>query len=638
MALFRRDPAAPKQTFRLRAPRALTASAVSVGVQDARDAALKSQAPVGQTTSRVDRALGYYDSLGECWYPAQFYARAMKRIRYYPAVLNDAGEPEEVEEGPLRDLFDRIHDPGGTTMMQLASNYGRLSFLVGDGYLMASEQEGDEVWEYLSPLELRPLRGTKPREYERNDGLEKRTLVEAGELDQIGGDRVRVWRLWRRHPARSGLSDAPVLSVLELYALLERLTLAAGATSGNRAALRDMIYIPDEVSLIGGSDPSDPGVDEDMMEDSFMREFIESLTTAIKDPGSVEAISPLLMRGPAVFAPDGGGNPIPYAQLIARIQLGRDNPYFEADAWDKVIQRIALGLDMPNEMVTGTGKVNHWGGWLLDEQGFRQHVAGVVEDFCEDIGSAYLRPAAEAEGIDPQTVVVWYDPVAAIAHPDEGPTAKDAWDAGAVSREFYRNAIGATDEDAPTEEDEAFLLELKGRRPATEDQTGETAPQDGGTGGDATEAPPAEPASENGAVTASSDFREALDLRAAMILGAAEMQIRQARKAAGARLVQRSKNCGECQDAIRDVPLGLVASTLGNVRVREIINGHTTEDALVCGVGDLLAEQVREFGVIGQWPDQLGAMVESHALRTLYEHESPKLPPGFATTVEKALR
>src|SRR6185436_16666565 len=104
-------------------------------------------------------------------------------------------------------------------------------------------------------------------------------------------------------------------------------------------------------------------------------------------------------------------------------------------------------------MLTGTGKVNHWGGWLLDEQGFRQHVAPVVEDFCEDIGSAYLRPAArEAGEADWENVVVWYDPVAAIAHPDEGPTAKDAWENGAVGRSFYRGAIGATDEDAPTPE------------------------------------------------------------------------------------------------------------------------------------------------------------------------------------------
>ncbi len=633
MRLF--PPRTPRQTLTVRAPRALTASSVSVGAQDAHDAA-QSHAPVSGARSRIERALGYYDTLGECWYPAQFYARAMKRIRYYPAILNDAGEPEEVENGPLRDLFDQIRDPGGTSMMMLASNYGRLSFLIGDGYLLVSEQDGEEAWEYLSPLELKPLRGTSPQEYERNNGYgEKETLTAAGPGETVTETRVRVWRLWRRHPAYSRKSDAPVLSVLELYALLERLTLAAGATSGNRAALRDILYIPDEVTLIGDEAPDDPGVDEDMLQDSFMREMIEAAGTGIKDPGSIEAILPLFMRGPAVFD-NGTGNPIPYAQLIARIQVARDNPYFEADAWDKVIERIALGLDMPNEMVTGTGKVNHWGGWLLDEQGFRQHVAGVVEEFAADMASAYLRPAArEADIANWERVVIWYDPVAAIAHPDEGPTAMDAWKLGAVGREYVRESIGAEDGDAPTPDDEMFLLELLGRKQATDAQAqdGETAPQDGGTGGDTTEAPPTEPSGAPAdGVTASASFS-----KAAMIVGAAEFASRQARKAAGARLVQRSKNCGECQDAIRDVPLALVASTLGKVQVRQIIDGHTTEAALVSGAGDLLAEQVRAFGVNGTLPERLGAMVESHTLRTLYQDSATPLPTGFTDQVVKAL-
>lgn len=632
MPLFRREPApARRPRFRISQPKALTASAASVGVEDARAV---SHEPVTGTRTRTEAALGFYSTEGACWNPAQFYARSMKRIRYFPAILNDAGEPEEVEEGPLRDLFDQIHDPGGTSMAQLASNYGRLSFLIGDGYLIVSEQEGEEVWEYLSPLELKRINGTSPQEYERNTGVEKITLVDAGPEEEIRGNRVRVWRLWRRHPTRSGWSDSPVFAVLNLYALLARLNLSAGATSWSRAANRGMMYLPDEVDLGGhDDDPNDPGVDEDPIEDSSVRELVETFTSPISDPGSVEGAAPVIMRGPAVFETP-NGQAIPYAQLIANIPIGNTNPYYELDAVPKVIEQIALGLDMPNEMVTGTGKVNHWGGWLLDEQGFRQHVAGVVEDFCDDVASAFLRPAAEAEGVEnADRVVIWYDPVAAIAHPDEAPQAMEAWKVGLVSSEYAREALGAND-DGPTPEDEAFLLELLGRKPATDTQTGETAPQDGGTGGDTTEAPPAEPTngSGDGGATASEQ------VRAAMIRGAAEFSIRQARKAAGARLVQRSKSCDECQDAIKDVPLGRVASTLGNVRVREIIDGHTTEDALVYGVGALLAEQVREFGLRGPYPERLGAMVESHALRTLYEGESPSLPAGFTAVVAKALK
>jgi hypothetical protein len=72
--------------------------------------------------------------------------------------------------------------------------------------------------------------------------------------------------------------------------------------------------------------------------------------------------------------------------------------------------------------------------------------------------------------------------------------------------------------------------------------------------------------------------------------------------------------------------------------VREIINGRTSEAELVCGVGDLLAEQAREFGLRDPYARQLGAMVESHALRHVYDAEPPRLPTGFAAVVAKALK
>src|ERR1035437_1580406 len=71
------------------------------------------------------RAFGYYDRVGEIHYAAQFYAKGLARVRFFPALLNNAGEAEEVEDGPLHDLFDRMQDPGGgRTEMQ--AEYGRL--------------------------------------------------------------------------------------------------------------------------------------------------------------------------------------------------------------------------------------------------------------------------------------------------------------------------------------------------------------------------------------------------------------------------------------------------------------------------------------------------------------------------------
>ena len=68
----------------------LTAAAIKVGVDQART--LRRLAQPWQM-----RALGFYDTCGECWYPAQGYARSLARIRFFPGFLNERGEIEEVE-------------------------------------------------------------------------------------------------------------------------------------------------------------------------------------------------------------------------------------------------------------------------------------------------------------------------------------------------------------------------------------------------------------------------------------------------------------------------------------------------------------------------------------------------------------
>jgi hypothetical protein len=58
---------------------------------------------------------------------------------------------------------------------------------------------------------------------------------------------------------------------------------------------------------------------------------------------------------------------------------------------------------------------------------------------------------------------------------------------------------------------------------------------------------------------------------------------------------------------------------------------------LVDGTADRFARRLRDWGVNGGWPDQLGQMVEQHAQRTLYDTQVPPLPPGFHAACRRAL-
>ncbi len=589
-------------------------------------------------------AMLYYRSIGECWYPAQFYTRAMKRIRFYPAILDEKDEPVEVTSGKLVDIFRQMQDPGGG-INQIASTYGQLQFCIGDGYLVASMDGDTEVWEYLSPMELRlqPSQGpTRPQDYRRirAPGISPEELTEApdNDFEPLTGNKVRVWRLWRRHPEFSSWSDSPIRPILEVYELLARLTLGTGARASSRAAQQGMLFVPSELSF----GPVDKTQDEDPTNDPLMKDLIDSYMRAIKDPGAAETMMPFLVRGPGMTQTAGGN--VPTKDLIGMISLNLSDTYPEADVWTRVIERIANSVDMPKEMITGTGDANHWAGWLLDEQGFRQHVGPVVIDFCTDITTAYLRPAAVAEGIpSADRVVLWFDPADAINHPDQIGTVRDAWDRRVVSDAYYLDAIGATEQDAPDEEEWIRRTEVALKLPPPELQqnqpAGETNPGQGGRGGDTVKQPPADrqvetqptqqPA-QRGPVAASAQLT-------ALILGAAELQIDHARERAGNQLVRRSQRYETCQQKIKDVPRSQVAATMGEEMVRTVLEGHGSEHDLVAGSFVPLIARLRKWGLDGTWPEQLAKMVEHHALRTLYETEVPPMPPGFTASCERAV-
>lgn len=583
-----------------------------------------------------------YRTVGECWNPAQYQARAMERIRFFPAVLNKDGVPEETSNSEILALFNRITSPSGAPgdLSIVAGQYARLQFVIGDGLLTVSTVEGEETWEYLSPMELRmdPEVPGRRQQYKRHraPGVPPEALEEApdSEFQEITGDDVRVWRLWRPDPEYSQRAESPVKPVLDLYHLLGRLTLAADAEASSRAAQRGMLFMPSEFSFR----PIDASQSENPSEDPVLSELRDAMQRAIENPGSAEAMAPFVIRAPGTTVTQGGT--IPTKDLMGWMPLGPSDRYAEGEMWDKVISRIAGNIDMPKELLTGVGDVSHWGQWFLDDIGFRQHTGPTVIRFCNDVASAYLRPAAIEAGVaDAARVTIWFDPSGATNHPDETGVALKAYDAGVVGGKYVRAKIGATEQDAPTPEEQRLFEAIKVKAPPSSDQPhhppGETPPQSGGRGGDVNQQPPSgdSPSRPSGAKPPSPEGPST----AAMIQGAALMQIVRARELAGNRIKNRAQSCEECRELLHGVKPQDYMVTLGAERVRDILTGHGSEADLVAGVGNVFAQLLESWGVNGGWPEQLGSMLESHAQRTMYEPAQPPLPSGFLSACQRAV-
>jgi hypothetical protein len=298
------------------------------------------------------RSFSYYDQIGEIWYASQFYARMMSLLRLYPAKKNAKGEWEETDDPDAVAALERIQDPGGGRE-GLLSSYGRLMFIAGETYLLCSTDPdtGQEQWEMLSTDELRVQSGIYTRY--RAPSMAAEQLYEAADEDfEPLGDQAVVYRLWRRHPRYSMLADSPMKGVLDLCEELLILTRAVRARGRSRLAGSGILAISEDFSHA----PLEATPGEDIEEDPFLRDLKNAMMAPIANEGAASQIVPLVIRGSTEAVERG----IRHIQVIDPTQL-----YPETGLRYECVKRIALGVDMPPEILLGMTDANHW---CVDEE------------------------------------------------------------------------------------------------------------------------------------------------------------------------------------------------------------------------------------------------------------------------------
>lgn len=426
--------------------RALTASAGSTLAADADGKTIPQHQPWQVLAFR------YYDLLGECRGPAQFLYRALSRVRFYAATLDDSGERVEIDDtsNPAVALVNAV--------APLAPEYGRLSHLIGEGRLCQSRPKNAApdsavVWEYLAPTEI-ALRDSG-RKIVRVTGIGKEEYENIGEVagDEPEPGQMRMWRFWRPHPRNSGLPDSPVRGVLDLYEQLWWVTMGERSDLQSRVADRGILTMPKELSLGQPIAPDAPG--DDPESDAFMVEMGDAIMEAIEDPGSAAAAGPIVLRGPKdLLHPD----------MIRLIRLrDGDKPLIVSDREAALIERIAYGLEMPVEALVGMSRANHWTAWKVEDEKW-EYVEPVVKEFVEHVESLFLAPILAASGVD-GNVVVGYDASAFARDPDRGKTALALHKEGLLSAEATVVANGFGEEDLMPDDEKQEWLAVQLRSP-----------------------------------------------------------------------------------------------------------------------------------------------------------------------------
>lgn len=563
------------------------------------------------------RALSYYDLSPVARFAADEHGKALAKVRIFPAFIEN-GEVKEIEEGKdgaeTIEWLARVHDPGSTNRTTMQASFARQMFLTGDGYLLATADEysrDEEKWEFVSVLELRKD-GNQYRRYAGGPGMpEDLDAIDDENFRQLKGASAVAYRMWRPHPAYTLRADSPMQPLLDMFEEMMLLQMAVQARVKSRLSSAGVLFYSDEISLppIAGQ-PEVPG------QDPLIRRIFPHMSKPIQEPGSASSVVPLTMRIPTA------GKPI--QDLIYHWKPGDPNEvYREQGLRAELLEHIAIGVDLPAEVVKGLADANHWTGWQIDEQYAKRHIYPVAQLWCDNLLATYLRPTAKAEGFDRwDELVIGYDAAAVVVHPDQTENAKDAYDRYNLKREKFVDALGFTKDDIPDDTEVEWRLAVDaGHLPGQEPAQTAVPPQEGDV---APEQAAEDTALETGAQVIELPPQNA---QAASIVGMAEAHLDRAREVAGARL--RSKLNGEKKPP-SEVPNGLVAAAVGATEC------PVPALALVYGTAEAFSRTLGRLHLPDGWAATLADQLEAHAARTLFD-EDVSIPQGFRSLVDQAV-
>lgn len=384
-----------------------------------------------RNVSWQQEAWGFWRTTPEASFAANWLGHGFSLCRLYVArrPRQPGDEPEPVSEGAAVDLLASLGG-GIVGQQELLHSFGVHMTVPGIGYLTGRQAVGAfDSWQVLSADELR----VQGRGYE--------VQVGEAEWDKAPPDTL-VIKCWRPDEQFHFRPWSPMQPVLPVLRELDGLSKKIDADIVSRLASAGILLMPEEASF-----PIRPELGD--VDDPFMTQLIEVAELAIKDRQSASANVPVVVRLPG--------------DLIAKVQHVTWATKLDEMATklrEEARGRFAVGMDMPAEVLTGLGEIQHWGQWFLDEQGIKYHIKPGMGAICQGISIGYLHPGLQALGAPDPELMIWFDTSELTTRPDLSTNVQAVYDRFEAGPKALRRETGVDESDAPTP-DELKMMVVK---------------------------------------------------------------------------------------------------------------------------------------------------------------------------------
>jgi hypothetical protein len=482
--------------------------------------------PGSTNTSWQEQLWTYYDLVGEFEYVANWVGNLLSKARLYPALNG-----KELTSGPAFDAVKELFgsEPGKSDALRML---GLHYTVAGESYIFTYKQNGEQVWEVV------------PRQVVGGDGKKGWTINST----KVPTNDLMAIRCWERHPRKYDEATSPSRSAIPILNEIVKLTQHIDAQVSSRLASAGILLLPNEITFSSAS--SKEGEDDasnQSSSDEFVDELIKVSATAISDRGDAAALVPIVLTA--------DGEHLDKPRLL---QFWTELDAHALELRTEAIRRLGLAMDVPPEILTGTGDVAHWQAWGVDEAAIKSHTEPLLARICSDLTAGYLWPSLKGEVEDDvlHGFTIEADTTAMRLRPNRSQEAIELYDRGLVKDDTVRRETGFEPSDKPTKtENELWLKRQLAKGSTTPEMVAAALLQLGvdvgiPTSEDETTETPQPPSLENHPdlkPVPDLEERDELDkdakrkAEAAALVAAAEQMVFRALERGGSRIMNRTK-------------------------------------------------------------------------------------------------
>lgn len=398
----------------------------------------KSARKTGQPEKWQKEAWKFYDLVGELRYGSNWVANVASQALLFAGKRDNTGNivqsGDNTPEVKTQKSLYGGHEGQAAMMRTMALHLT----VAGEVYSVMRDKFEDEEVEGKHVDESGTIYETLGTEEISYSGDTWYVLQPDGSKEPLSESDV-VIRVWLPHPKDRSKADSPVRGILGPLSEIVLYDAHIKAQSSSRLHGGGVMFVPSEMQLTPPKElleEMDDGTNP-TSSDVFIWNLLRAMEEARQNNGEPASVAPAVVTLPGEFV-----------DKVKHITFWSELDEKVIEMRQDAILRVARGMDLPPEVFLGTGEMNRWGAWQVEESSIKAHVEPILNLIANTLTIEFLRP-----GSGVLDAVFGVDTSRLRLRPNRSKEAVELYDRGVLNREALVRETGFAPEDISSDKE-----------------------------------------------------------------------------------------------------------------------------------------------------------------------------------------